>query len=454
MTGNRWAHPLLMSLANIVMNFRMKSSNHAFLLLALLPIPKFIHPDKSLHGVLEARLIHECLDIVLEPLKVAARIGFMMSDPLGNLRHCFTPLAAYIVDMPESALLSGVAGKTSSVTMATFKQFGDDFRHELRTASTTLAQLQAIEANIHPWDLEAYVEEAKNHRLSGVHRPFWGDWPMSDPSVFLTPEPLHHWHKAFWDHDAKWCINALGGNELDFRFSVLHVHTAFRHFNAGISQLKQVTGREHRDVQRYILPVIAGAVSKGFLTAVRALMDFRYLAQAPTIGDDVCHLIEEALKEFHAHKLAIIEAGARCGEKGKVIDNWYIPKLEFLQSVVPSIRASGAAFQWSADITEHVHITEIKNPARATNNQNYESQICRYLDCADKCRCFDLATAVRDAGINFGGCKIHDPDVEDELDDIDALTTTSSLLARIELVSPHTTPTHTTVNYFELAQRL
>jgi hypothetical protein len=104
-------------------------------------------------------------------------------------------------------------------------------------------------------------------------------------------------------------------------------------------------------------------------------MDFHYLAQAPTIGDNVCHLIEEALKEFHAHKLAIIEAGAYCGEKGKVIDNWYIPKLEFLQSVVPSIRASGAAFQWSADITEHAHITEIKNPAHAMNNQtmNFKS---------------------------------------------------------------------------------
>ena len=36
---------------------------------------------------------------------------------------------------------------------------------------------------------------------------------------------------------------------------------------------------------------------------------------------------------------------------------------------------------------------------------------------------------------------------------MDALTT-SSLLAQIELVSPHTTPTHTTINYFELAQRL
>jgi hypothetical protein len=66
------------------MDFRMKSSNHIFLLLALLPIPRFTHPNKSMHGTLENRLIHECLDVVLEPLKIAAKIGIMMSDPLGN----------------------------------------------------------------------------------------------------------------------------------------------------------------------------------------------------------------------------------------------------------------------------------------------------------------------------------------------------------------------------------
>jgi hypothetical protein len=206
MTGNRVAHPLLISLANLDMDFRTKSSHHAYLLLALLPVPKFLHSTKKIRGVLENRLIHECIDFVVEPLKTAATIGIMMSDPLGSLRYCFTPLVSCIVDTPESAVYACVAGKTSSVTMANYKQFGDSFRHEPRTASTTLAQLQAIESETDPWDLPAYVREAKKHRLNGVHRPFWRDWPLAEPSVFLTPESLHHWHKMFWDHDAKWCI--------------------------------------------------------------------------------------------------------------------------------------------------------------------------------------------------------------------------------------------------------
>ena len=35
------------------------------------------------------------------------------------------------------------------------------------------------------------------------------------------------------------------------------------------------------------------------------------------------------------------------------------------------------------------------------NNQNYESQICRHLDWAEKCQNFNLATAVHDASVDF-----------------------------------------------------
>ena len=72
MTGGRVAHPLLISLANLLMDFHTKATNHAFHLLALLPTPKFIHEDQKTRGVLENCLIHHCLDFILQPLKKAA----------------------------------------------------------------------------------------------------------------------------------------------------------------------------------------------------------------------------------------------------------------------------------------------------------------------------------------------------------------------------------------------
>lgn len=44
--GGRTAHPLLLSLANIDMECRMHSSNHAFVLLAILPEARFIAPEE------------------------------------------------------------------------------------------------------------------------------------------------------------------------------------------------------------------------------------------------------------------------------------------------------------------------------------------------------------------------------------------------------------------------
>jgi len=435
------------------MDFRNKASNHLFLLLALLPIPRFTNIKKKDRGIMESRIFHQCQDIVLEPLKKAAQIGVMMADPLGWRRYCYTPLAAYIVDTPESALISGVAGKTSSITMASYKQFGDNFRHEPRTASTTIAQLSAIEDLVDPWDLKAYAKEAMKHRLNGVHRPFWRNWPLSDPSIFLTPEPLHHWHKQFWDHDAKWCINAVGASELDFRFAVLHFHTGYRHFKEGISALKQVTGRDHRNVQRYIVGVISGAVPNRFLVAIRALMDFRYLAQSTVIDNDICTKIEEALLLFHENKQAIIDAKARRGKGSSLITNWYIPKLEFLQSVISSIKENGAAIQWSADTTEHAHIEVVKDPARSGNGQDYEAQICRYLDRLNKLSSFDLATALRDAHVDFRA--LFNIDLLET--EIPVLTKTISssdqLLSEVETVASLSGTRHL-VDYFALAKEI
>ena len=84
-------------------------------------------------GVLLDRLLHECLNTVLDPLKQAARIGIMMNDPLGNLRLCYTPLVSYVVDTPEACMLAAVGGKTSLVTTAMYLQFGDSFQHAPQT---------------------------------------------------------------------------------------------------------------------------------------------------------------------------------------------------------------------------------------------------------------------------------------------------------------------------------
>ncbi|KAG0700898.1 hypothetical protein DFH29DRAFT_1000703 [Suillus ampliporus] len=307
MMGARIAHPLLLGLANIWMHTHMKLSLKAFLLTALLPIPKYLHPNQRMQGMLEDCLVHECLSIVLKPLIKVAEVGIM----------------SYIVDTPEAAML-----------------FGDSFQHPTHTCSITLDQLNSITAD--PNDLEAL---ATCRSLC-----------LSDARAATSL------HTEFWDHDLQWCLAVVGPQELDFRFSILQPITGYRHFAGGISKLKQVTGRVHRDIQRYIIGLISGVASHRFVIMIHALMDVRYLAQCPAPDDDLLTCINRSLLTFHENKDVVMALGVRMGAK-KPIDNWFIPKLELLQSITSSMRKVGTLIQWSADANEHAHVSEIKEPA-------------------------------------------------------------------------------------------
>ncbi|KAF9233080.1 hypothetical protein BU15DRAFT_80483 [Melanogaster broomeanus] len=168
-----------------------------------------------------------------------------------------------------------------------------------------------------------------------------------------------------WDHDIQWCIKVIGDNEINFCFNLIQTPVGYHSFGDGISKLKQVTSRDHHSIQRYVLGVVAGAAPLIFLAAIRVLLDFRYLAQMPTFDEQALAKLNATLTSFHTHKHAILDAG------GQRSEHFQIPKLELLQHVMPSICASGAPMQWSLDPTEHAHVTEIKDPAHAGNNQDY-----------------------------------------------------------------------------------
>jgi len=392
MIGNCVAHLVLISLANIDAHIRSQTSLHAYLLLTLPPVAKFIHKITHVHSLLQDCLFHQALNIVLSPLKVAVKVVIMMSgDPVGNLHYCFTLIASWIADMPEESLLSAMGPKTLPVTTATSKDFGDPYWHPPRTAMRT--HLVICSACSKCLLKDYFLKVIKLLGLNGVTNPVWLGWALSDPCDFLTIEPLHHFFQFSWDHNVKWCIFALGAKELYFHFSLIQTPISYQAFNEGISKLKQVTGCDHCAVQYYITGIVAGGAPQNFLITICALLDFHYLAQAPIFTAHSVDCVAQALQEFHERKDAIICLGTH--------NNWEIPKLKLLQSVVPEIRRSGAPMQWLADITEHVHVDEIGVSAHAGNNQNYYNQIIHHLNRLDKCFRFDLAMYIEEQ------CHIH-----------------------------------------------
>jgi hypothetical protein len=389
MTGGLEMYPAYLTLANIVSEVRMKASSHAWMCFCFFPVVKFeVHP--SFQSILSARLWHACMDKAFTRCKDAATTGYHMADPCGCLRWSFPLLAAWIADLPEQHLISGVANSTSPLSYAVTNQFGDAFCHPPRHGQETIKLIQDLTSRVDPWKLDAFQVKGKELGLNGVHMPFWRDWYLADPFHFLVPEILHTCHKFFYDHPFQWCINAVGALELDNRFKSLHPRVGFRHFGNGVAHVKQMTGREHRDIQRSIVAVIAGAVPPRFLRAIRALIDFIYQVQSPLLTESAISGFVESLQEFHDERAAITAAGARVGSKGP-ISHFNIPKLELWHHFACSTRMMGAPVQWTADVTERLHITEVKHPFRSTNHRNYEEQCARILDRLERVKLFDLS---------------------------------------------------------------
>ena len=242
MTGNCMAHLVLISLANIDKNIRSKTLLHGYMLLALLPVAKFIHKNTRVCSLLQDCLFHQALNLILQPLKTTATMGVMMNDPVGNLQYCYTLLAAWIADTPKQGLLAGTGLKVSPVMMAKSKNFGNPFCHPPHTGSVTLATIRTVYAKQDPPDYKMFLKVIRELRLNGILEPFWKGWLLSSPSIFLHVELLHHFHWFCWDHDCQWCIMAVGAQELNFRFSLIQTTIGYCSFEDGISKLKQVTG--------------------------------------------------------------------------------------------------------------------------------------------------------------------------------------------------------------------
>jgi hypothetical protein len=130
-----------------------------------------------------------------------------------------------------------------------------------------------------------------------------------------------------------------------------------------------MTGCEHRDIQHTIVASIAGAVPPKFVRAIHALVDFFYLAQNPVHSPQSLQLMVQALSDFHIFKDAIIQAKARKG-KNCTKDDFFIPKLELLQSFDGTIKKLGTLMQFSADMTERLLITHCKDLFLWTSRQN------------------------------------------------------------------------------------
>jgi hypothetical protein len=384
--GDKSSWPVYMSIGNISKKIRFRAKSKAFMLIAYIPIPKIRHRNRDLQKAVNDSVYHQCMRIILRKIAICGRKGMEMADSFGHVRRCFTLIASHIADHEEKWLSAIAMQSYSATTLARAKDFGNATRSAPRNRAFILKTLKRIRKDIDPkMSFSRFVKESRKHGLTGVDNPWWKPHLSADPHYFLTTELLHTVHKFWRDHIFSWIKNAMGSQELDRRLKSLHARVGFRTWRRGIAHITQWTGREDRELQRYIVAVASNApgITRKALKSLRAAMDFIYLAQYESHRDTTLGYMTNALKTFHATKAEWLRIGARRGEKGP-LDHFEIPKLAAWLDIADNVVELGTAPQHSADFSEAAHKTKAKLPYRHTNRKDFAVQMCRYLDRIEK----------------------------------------------------------------------
>jgi hypothetical protein len=403
--GKLAGHPILISATNIDSKVRCNSAWNAWEMIALLPIPKWRVKDKKLQAALSARLMHICERIVFDPFIALSHTGLRCGDAFGTVRIYHPILATFSVDGPEATKLSGTMSSVSPVTFARAAQFGDPVAHKVRSSLSSRATVAAIEARLaldlqDPTNYLEFVMECRKEGLIGVDRYLCDGWFGSDIGNALAFDLLHALLKFFADHLRDWCSRAVGAAEIDFRFKLTPPRQGFLRFKNGVANLKKTGGRDHRNMMRYMVAIIDGAVPNGFMDIIRAFIAYAYLAQATEVDDAIVRLIEQLLQEFHAKKDVVHTKGFR------KTPGWAIPKLELQHNISRTIMKYGNLLGLSTDTSERLHIFFLKEPFRRTNKKEFWEQIVLDIERAVRMRHFDLATKLIEELVDLSDGKV------------------------------------------------
>ncbi|KAF8228225.1 hypothetical protein L208DRAFT_1292492, partial [Tricholoma matsutake] len=174
----------------------------------------------------------------------------------------------------------------------------------------------------------------------------------------------------------------FGAAEIDAHYQHLAPNHNIHLFMKGISLLSCVTGQEHDEMAHILLSLIVDIPLPGGLSpvclvqAVRALLDFLYLAQYSVHTDETLELLDDALDCFHANREIFVELG--------VHNDFNFPKLHFACHYAELIKLFGTTDNFNTEHTECLHIDLAKDAYCANNHKDEFMQMTRWLEHKEK----------------------------------------------------------------------
>ncbi|KAM6490958.1 hypothetical protein JOM56_013578 [Amanita muscaria] len=377
--SSKTAYPVYMTIGNLPKAVRRKPSQRGQVLLAYLPTSKLTGvTNRASQRRMVGNLFHCCLRRLLSPLEHMGVEGVNMTDGDGITCRVHPILAVYVGDYPEQVMVTCV--KTGECPKCNIPR-NDIGNIQVQATARDLNAVHQALSKVNG-DTRDYINACKGTGIKPVYHPFWEPLPYIDIFQAITPDILHQLHQGVFKHLVAWLLQAYGSAEIDARVRRLipnhHVHI----FPNGISRLFRVTGKEHNFISRVILGVVSdirlpgGFNSSWLIRAVRALLDFMFLAQLQVISSHDLESMESCLKSFHENKAIFVDLGIR--------DHFTIPKLHALVHYVTSIQLFGSTDNYNTQHTERLHIDYTKEAYRATNTRDEYPQMTAWLERREK----------------------------------------------------------------------
>jgi hypothetical protein len=99
--------------------------------------------------------------------------------------------------------------------------------------------------------------------------------------------------------------------------------------------------------------------------------------------------LKKVYETFDSLKQVWIDKCCRVNNKGKVINDFKIPKIHIIQHLVEHILEKGTADNYNMEIMEHLHIGMVKDPYDFTNHHDgWVGQILCQLRRVKKMWCY------------------------------------------------------------------
>ena len=374
------AYPIYLTIGNVPKDIRRKPSRHAQILLGYIPSTKLeAMSNRTARRRALANLFHFCMRTALEPIASKGDTGIPIMSADRKWHRCHPIFAIFVGDYPEQALVTCTYNGRCSKCSVSRDELGEFRSFPKRIPGDAIDTYRLVDV-----DVRAFHRACREAGLKPVFHPFWMTLPFADVFLSITPDILHQLLQGVMKYIVVWLASptVFGSSEIDARCRALPPNHNTTLFMNGITTLSHVSGQEHKNMCRILLglildlPLPGGQVPSRVIKAVRAALDFLYLAQYMSHTSETFRRLDDALVRFHDNKAIFIDLGTR--------DGFNIPKFHSLLHYQSSITLFGTTDNYNTEQTERLHIDFAKDAYRATNRKDEYFQMTLWLERREK----------------------------------------------------------------------